>query len=154
MAQTTNYLSSGITNPQFGGPGFDLKLSPFTQLQQYHQDRAMSKQMYGSQMKMQNLDYAREQAKFDEWEAAGGVSGGTEPNPSEFPLCDPDVLYDPNLCNIFWEDIDDRVSFRGNVKETLTSRNVLVSISWDGTLYNHSFRDPGFSPPCPVLTVN
>ncbi len=89
-----------------------------------------------------------------EWEAAGGISGGTEPNPSEFPLCDPDVLYDPNLCNIFWEDVDSKVSFRGNVKETLTSRNVLVLISWDGTLYNHSLSDPGFSPPCPVLTAN
>lgn len=82
-----------------------------------------------------------------EWEAAGGVQGGTEPNPTEFPLCDPDVLYDPGKCNIFWEDINDKETFRGDPRETLTSRNVLVLISWDGTVYNHHFRDPGMGSP-------
>lgn len=87
-----------------------------------------------------------------DWEAAGGVPGGTEPNPAEFPDCDPDVLYDPSRCDLFWEDIDDKVTFRGDPRETLTSRNVLVLITWDGTVYNHHFRDPGMgSPPCPVI---
>ncbi len=87
-----------------------------------------------------------------EWEAAGGVPGGTEPNPAEYPDCDPDVLYDPGRCSIFWEDTDDKVTFRGDPRETLTSRNVLVLITWNGTVYNHHFRDPGMgSPPCPAI---
>ncbi len=84
-----------------------------------------------------------------QWEAAGGTP---TTNPAEFPLCDPDVLYDPGRCDLFWEDIDDKVTFRGDPRETLTSRNVLVLITWNGTVYNHAFRDPGMgSPPCPVL---
>jgi len=65
---------------------------------------------------------------------------------------DPDVLYDPGRCNLFWQDVDDKVDFRGNPKEVLTGRNVLILITWDGTVYNHHFRDPGMgSPPCPVI---
>ena len=80
-----------------------------------------------------------------EWEAAGGVPGGNVPNPIEFPLCDPDVLYDPARCTAFWEDREpgiDHPVILGEAAETLTFRPVMVGIEWDGTIYNLTLRDP------------
>lgn len=96
-----------------------------------------------------DIDAAFPCPSLEEWESAGGTP---TTNPAAFPDCDPDVLYDPGRCSLFWEDIDDKVTFRGSPKETLTSRNVLILITWDGTVYNHHFRDTGMgSPPCPVI---
>jgi len=83
-----------------------------------------------------------------EWEAAGGVPGGNEPNPPEFPLCDPDVLYDPARCTLFWEDLDDKVNhpIQDNPFDSLTARNVIVEVEWDGTIYNLALRDPSPNP--------
>ncbi len=53
---------------------------------------------------------------------------------------DPDKTVDPALCSIFHETIDG--------VPTLTSRNVVVTFFWDGTVYNSRLRDPNFQPPC------
>ncbi len=85
----------------------------------------------------------------EDWEAAGGVPGGNEPNPTEFPDCDPDVLYDPARCNFFWEDLIPQVAHPtiiGNQSDTLTSRNTMITFSWNGTIYNNRLRNPSTNP--------
>lgn len=85
----------------------------------------------------------------EDWEAAGGVPGGTEPNPPEYPLCDPDVLYDPARCTLFWADLDpdvDHPILVGEPRETQISRVGFVTIIWNGVTYNLRIADPSSNP--------
>lgn len=75
----------------------------------------------------------------------GRLVGGTEPNPPKYPLCDPDVLYDPARCTLFWEDLDpntDHPVIPGEPKDTLTSRPVMVQVKWDETIYTMRLANP------------
>ncbi len=76
---------------------------------------------------------------------AGGVPSGTEPNPEEYPLCDPDVLYDPARCTFFWANLDpdiDHPVILGELRETLVFRSAIVTLIWDGATYVMSLHDP------------
>lgn len=72
---------------------------------------------------------------------------------TQFPCpgvdCDPDIETDPALCSIFWEDLDpsiDHPTLPSNTFDTLTSRNVIIGIEWDGTIYNLTLRNPSTNP--------
>ncbi len=59
--------------------------------------------------------------------------------------CDPDIETDPATCSIFWEDLDKQVDhpfIPDEPADTLTSRNTIITITWDGTIYIHGFADP------------
>ncbi len=82
----------------------------------------------------------------DDWEPAGGTPTS---NPTEFPDCDPDILYDPARCSMFWEDLEPQTShpvLAGNPFDTLTSRNTMITFSWNGTIYNNQLRNPSTNP--------
>lgn len=72
---------------------------------------------------------------------------------AQFPCpgveCDPDIETDPARCNIFWEDLDPQIDhpiILGEGADTLTSRNVIIGVNWNETVYVISLRDPRPTP--------
>ena len=72
---------------------------------------------------------------------------------AQFPCpgveCDPDIETDPARCSLFWEDLDPKLDhpiIPGNPNDTLTSRNTIITVFWNGTIYSIRLADPSSNP--------